>query len=141
MHPTLKLRDSKRLNSHRIFKRPAKALIRLCICAGWSEPSLAAHTKLLEISCRGLYVNDPKNESFEKKKTLTKMRRCKTRGPISVRVVSIYDQSPQSLNGANPSNGFKKGLEGDDTFLDCRMAIIIDLSFQPVCKYPLSGVV
>ena len=69
------------------------------------------------------------------------MRRCKTRGPISVRVVSIYDQSPQSLNGANPSNGVKKGLEGDDTFLDCRMAIIIDLSFQPVCKYPLSGVV
>ena len=30
--------------------RPAKALIRLCICAGWSEALLVAHTLLLEIS-------------------------------------------------------------------------------------------
>ena len=40
------------LNSHRIFKGLAKALIRLCICTGWSEPLLVAHTTLLEISCR-----------------------------------------------------------------------------------------
>ena len=33
------------------------ALIRLRICAGWSEPVLIAHTTLLEISCRGSFVN------------------------------------------------------------------------------------
>ena len=30
-------------------------LIRLCVCAGWSEHLLVAHTTLLEISCRGSY--------------------------------------------------------------------------------------
>ena len=35
------------LNSHRIFKRLAKALIRLGICAGWSETLSVAHTTLL----------------------------------------------------------------------------------------------
>ena len=44
---------SQQLNSHRIFKRLAKALIRLHIWAGWSEPFLVPHTTLLEISCRG----------------------------------------------------------------------------------------
>ena len=29
----------------------AKALIRLWVCSGWSEPLLVAHTTLLEISC------------------------------------------------------------------------------------------
>ena len=29
---------------YRIFKRPAKALIRLRVCAGWSELLLVAHT-------------------------------------------------------------------------------------------------
>ena len=29
------------------------ALIRLRVCAGWSEPLLVAHTTLLKISCRG----------------------------------------------------------------------------------------
>ena len=38
---------------HRIFKRPEKALISLHVCAGWSEPLLVTHTKLLEISCLG----------------------------------------------------------------------------------------
>ena len=42
---------------HRIFKRLAKALIRLHICAGWSEPLLVAHTILLEISCPSSNVN------------------------------------------------------------------------------------
>ena len=41
------------LNNHRILKRLAKALIRLRVCAGWSEPLLVAHTTLLEISCTG----------------------------------------------------------------------------------------
>ena len=41
------------LNSHRIFKRQAKALVRLRICAGWSEAMLVTHTTLLEISCHG----------------------------------------------------------------------------------------
>ena len=35
--------------------RLAKALIRLRVCAGWSEPLLVAHTTLLEISCRGSF--------------------------------------------------------------------------------------
>ena len=33
------------LNSHRMSKRLAKALIRLGVCAGWSEPLLVAHTQ------------------------------------------------------------------------------------------------
>ena len=33
--------------------RPAKALVSLRICAGWSEPLLVVHTTLLEISCHG----------------------------------------------------------------------------------------
>ena len=31
------------VNNHRIFKRLAKALIRLHVCAGWSEPLLVTH--------------------------------------------------------------------------------------------------
>ena len=34
----------------------AKALIRLRVCAGWSEALLVAHTTLLEISCRSSFV-------------------------------------------------------------------------------------
>ena len=41
--------------SHVIFKRQAKALIRLRICAGWSEPLLVALTTLLESTCCGSY--------------------------------------------------------------------------------------
>ena len=32
------------------------ALIRLRVCAGWSEPLLVAHATLLEISCRGSII-------------------------------------------------------------------------------------
>ena len=46
-----------------IFKRPAKALIRLRLCAGWSEPLLVTHTTFLEISCRGSYISAPAIES------------------------------------------------------------------------------
>ena len=35
----------------------AKALIKLHVWAGWSEPLLVGHTILLEISCRGSYMN------------------------------------------------------------------------------------
>ena len=52
----LQLTNSKRLNTHRIFKRIAKALIILCICAGWSEALLVPHTTLLEISSRLNYI-------------------------------------------------------------------------------------
>ena len=45
---------------HRIFKRPAKALIRLRVRAGWSEPSLIAYTTLLEISCCGSFSFMPR---------------------------------------------------------------------------------
>ena len=47
---------SQQLYSHGILKRRAKALIRLRVCAGWSEPLLVAHTTLLEISCHGSIV-------------------------------------------------------------------------------------
>ena len=49
------------LNIHRIFKRLTKALIRLRVCAGWSEALLVAHTTLLEISC---YVHLSDTETF-----------------------------------------------------------------------------
>ena len=51
VQPPFKLRQ---FNSHRIFQRPAKALISLRVYAGWSELLLVAHTALLEISCHGL---------------------------------------------------------------------------------------
>ena len=35
-----------------LLKRLANVLIRLCVCTGWSEPLLVAHTTMLEISCR-----------------------------------------------------------------------------------------
>ena len=44
----LQMMFGKKLNIHRIFKWPAKALIRLRICSGWPEPLLVAHTSLLE---------------------------------------------------------------------------------------------
>ena len=44
------------LNSHRIFKRLAKALIRLRVCAARSEPLLVAYTTLLEIPCHGSII-------------------------------------------------------------------------------------
>ena len=45
------------LNTHKKFKWLAKALIRLRVCAGWSEALLVAYNTLLEISCRGSYVS------------------------------------------------------------------------------------
>ena len=39
------------------------ALIRLRVCAGWSEPLLVVHTTLLEISCRGSFVQLAENLS------------------------------------------------------------------------------
>ena len=47
------------LNIHRIIMRLAKALIRLRVCAGWSEPLPVAHTTLLEISCHGSIITFP----------------------------------------------------------------------------------
>ena len=38
-------------NTHTIFKQLTKALIRLHVCAGWSEDLRVAHTILLEIPC------------------------------------------------------------------------------------------
>ena len=60
VQPPLKLRNSKWCADSSltqwIFKRLAKALIRLGACAGWSGPLLVAHTTLLEISCRGSII-------------------------------------------------------------------------------------
>ena len=50
-------------NDHRILKQLAKALIRLRICAGWSEALLVAHTTLLEISCTGSYTHANKKKA------------------------------------------------------------------------------
>ena len=59
VQPPFKLRHSQWCSvsslTVRIFKRLAKALISLRVCAGWSEPLPVAHTALLEISCRGSY--------------------------------------------------------------------------------------
>ena len=43
---------------HRVFKQLAKALIRLHVCADWSEPLLVAHTTFLEISCLGSFLTE-----------------------------------------------------------------------------------
>ena len=40
-----------------IFKRQAKVLIRLCICAGWSESLLVAHTTVLKFVCHGSNID------------------------------------------------------------------------------------
>ena len=50
---------SQYLTTQRIVKRQANALIRLCVCAGWSEALLVAHTTLLEITCHGSYMYIP----------------------------------------------------------------------------------
>ena len=49
----LQMMFCQQLNTHRICQRLAKALIRLRVCAGWSEPLLVAHTTLFDSSRRG----------------------------------------------------------------------------------------
>ena len=61
------------LNTHWIFKRQAKALIRLRVCAGWSGALLVAHTTLLEIPCHGSF----------RKSIKTKCRVMLTRGGLT----------------------------------------------------------
>ena len=61
VQPTFKLRNSKwcsvsSLTLIEYIKWLAKALVRLCVCAGWSEALMVAHTTLLKISCRGSIV-------------------------------------------------------------------------------------
>ena len=59
MQPSFNLRNSKLCSvsslSHRIFKRQAKALIRLRVYEGWPETLVVAHTILLEFSCHGSF--------------------------------------------------------------------------------------
>ena len=61
VQPSVKLRNSKvcsvcSLTVIEYSSDKQRALIRLCVCAGWSEPLLVAHTTLLEISCHGSYI-------------------------------------------------------------------------------------
>ena len=56
VQPPFKLTNSKRCSVSSLTQRLAKALIRLCICAGWSEALLVQHTTLLEISCHGSII-------------------------------------------------------------------------------------
>ena len=59
--------------------RLAKALIRLCVCAGWSEPLLVAQTKFLEISCTGSnFIN-----VTVLLKSVHAIRQCLDKGPFS----------------------------------------------------------
>ena len=56
--PPFKLRNFKCCSdNHRIFKRLAMALTRLCVCTDWSEHLLVAHTTLLEMSCHGSLIS------------------------------------------------------------------------------------
>ena len=62
VQPPVNLRNSKccSVSSSKFikkFKWPAKALIRLRVCAGWSEALLVAHTSLLEISCHFSFLH------------------------------------------------------------------------------------
>ena len=57
--------------SHRLFKRPAKAPIRLRVCAGWSEVLLVAYITLLEVSNRHSNFN-----AYYNVKLLRNMQAC-----------------------------------------------------------------
>ena len=67
--PPDKVRNSKFCLVSSLTVIVAKALIRLCICAGWSEPLLLTHTRLLEISCRG--SNNDKPTILKEKRYVT----------------------------------------------------------------------
>ena len=58
VQPPVKLRNSKccSVSSLTVIEYSSDVLIRLHVCAGWSEPSLVTHTTLLEISCCGSFV-------------------------------------------------------------------------------------
>ena len=68
LQPPAKHSNSKRCSVssliYRIFKRLAKALIRLHICAGLYEAFLLAHTTLLEIPCHRSFGLMLKNDSL-----------------------------------------------------------------------------
>ena len=50
--------------------RLAKAVTRLCVCGGWSDPLLVAHSTLLEISCHGSYAKDIAQRCYFQDKTM-----------------------------------------------------------------------
>ena len=56
VQPPFKFRNSKWCSVSSITVILAKALIRLRVCAGWSEALLVTHTTLLEISYRGPFT-------------------------------------------------------------------------------------
>ena len=56
-------------NCHRIFKRPAKALIRLRGCTGWSAGLLFTTHQRQVFSCRGPYYGI--NHSYQNVSNLT----------------------------------------------------------------------
>ena len=66
LQPPFKLRNSKCCSvsglTHRIVKRLAMALIRLRVCAGWSEALLVEHTTLLEILCHSSHYSDEEGQ-------------------------------------------------------------------------------
>ena len=58
--------------------RLAMTLIRLRVCAGFSELLLVAHTTLLEISCHGLSMVEPELLSPANKETFDEIDRLLT---------------------------------------------------------------
>ena len=55
VQPPLWLRNSKCFSVSSLTLIEYSSMIRLRVCAGWSEALLVAHTTLLEISCRGSF--------------------------------------------------------------------------------------
>ena len=68
VQPPFKLRTSKRCSASSLTQRRVKALIRLRVCAGWSEPLLVSHITLLKISSNGSFNN--KFMSYRNSKSL-----------------------------------------------------------------------
>ena len=98
------------LNSHEIFKWQAKALIRLRVCAGWSEPLLVAHTTLLEISCHG---------SFHNLMNLLK---------YVVYQVSIWQRATMGLSVKRHLNGVPHAKWAFRHWVDCRLGLYAGLA-------------
>ena len=49
---------------------------RHCLCAGWSEPLLVAHTTLLEISCYSSYVVGTQKNGLNETVLLSAQNTC-----------------------------------------------------------------
>ena len=99
--------------SHRIFKRLTRALIRLRICAGWSESLLVAHTTLLAISCCGSII-EKKTQMLDMVTVCeivhffdqnSKCQSCQNTHKLII-ITVIMRQSSRNCSQASPSDVF-----------------------------------